>query len=300
MAGSLDEGSYFHVRLTSKDSSRDEVKVDLSVDQLKEQVLHPYRAGEHLILNGKTFQPEDIERLRISKSQESSDQLIRRIKAENRRSRVAVLGGPSYEWKAASRAEDITDQLVKGPPGYGADNNEGSDSTSGDSAEDGGDDGGDKVFVVHGHEHSLKNELSSFLNEVGLDSVVLHREPDAGMTVIEKFEEHTDVSFAVVLVTPDDLGMPIEGYEKLPEGVFDDPEELAGRFEFRARQNVLFEWGYLIGKLGRNRVCCVYVEGVELPSDLSGLLYKEVGDNIQEVGYDLIKEFKQAGLDIEI
>jgi len=133
----------------------------------------------------------------------------------------------------------------------------------------------------------LKSDLEVFLHEIGLEPIVLHRQPDEGLTVIEKFERHADAGFAIILITPDDVG-----YKKTEP----EKEESKRKIEYRARQNVIFEFGYFVGKLGRPHVCCVYKKGVTLPSDLSGLLYKEVNESTEEIGYSLIKELKNAGL----
>jgi predicted nucleotide-binding protein len=72
------------------------------------------------------------------------------------------------------------------------------------------------------------------------------------------------------------------------------------RLEYRARQNVVFESGYLVGRLGRERVCCIYRKGTILPSDINGLLYKEVSTSIEEIGWSLVRELKAAGYDPKI
>jgi len=109
--------------------------------------------------------------------------------------------------------------------------------------------------------------------------------------VIEKFERHSDVGFAFVILTPDDIA-----YDKSQAEV----DERQRKVEYRARQNVIFEFGYFAGKLGRANVCCIYKEGVTLPSDLSGLLYKKVTSSIEDIGYGLIQELKTAGFDLAI
>lgn len=68
-----------------------------------------------------------------------------------------------------------------------------------------------RVFVVHGHDHGAKTELEVFLTSVGLEPVVLHRQPDQGRTLIEKFEHHSDVGFAFILLTPDDVAYKATG-----------------------------------------------------------------------------------------
>lgn len=148
-----------------------------------------------------------------------------------------------------------------------------------------------KIFVVHGHDYALKTEVESFLIDIGLEPIVLHKKPDEGQTIIEKFEKHSDVGYAFILLTPDEIAYTIE-QDKL-----NDAER---NKEKRARPNVIFEFGYFVGKLGRNRVCCLYKGEVELPSDLGGLLYKKIDDKVNAQAYDIIKELKAAGYQIKI
>ena len=148
------------------------------------------------------------------------------------------------------------------------------------------------VFVVHGHDEILKQEVEIFLKDVGLIPIVLHRQPDEGQTIIEKLEKHSkDAGYAIILLTPDDIG-------------YESTEESKGEGErkksFRARQNVIFEFGYFIGKLGRSKVCCIYKENVELPTDAKGMLYKETSKGITEVGLGLLKDLKAAGYAVKI
>lgn len=148
-----------------------------------------------------------------------------------------------------------------------------------------------KIFVVHGHDYALKTEVENFLNDIGLEPIVLHKKPDEGQTIIEKFEKHSDVGYAFILLTPDEIAYTID-QDKL-----NDTER---KKEKRTRPNVIFEFGYFVGKLGRNRVCCLYRGDVELPSDLSGLLYKKIDDKVNAQAYDIIKELKAAGYQIKI
>jgi predicted nucleotide-binding protein len=143
-----------------------------------------------------------------------------------------------------------------------------------------------KVFVVHGHDEIAKTNLEVFLHEVGLEPVVLHRQADEGMTIIEKFEKHSDVGYAFILLTPDEVAY-LAAEESRP-----DAERAK---EFRARPNVIFEFGYFVGKLGRSRVCCLYTGKVSLPSDVSGMIYKRYETSIEEVAYSVIKDLKASG-----
>jgi predicted nucleotide-binding protein len=120
---------------------------------------------------------------------------------------------------------------------------------------------GSSVFLVHGHDHELKKAVVQMLSELGLDVTVLHEQADLGRTIIEKFEDHSDVAYAVVLLTGDDVGRSDSKGSKLRP---------------RARQNVVLELGYFLGALGRSRVTALTVGEVEVPSDLAGILFLEV------------------------
>ena len=140
---------------------------------------------------------------------------------------------------------------------------------------------GDKVFVVHGHDEEALTGVKGFLDKAGLESIVLRDEPNRGQTIIEKFLEYSEeVGFAIVLLTPDDIG----------GGSSDSYEELRPR----ARQNVIFELGFFIGKLGRERVCALFRQGVEIPSDYKGVLFVEFNERgkWQE---EMIREMRGAG-----
>jgi predicted nucleotide-binding protein len=141
-----------------------------------------------------------------------------------------------------------------------------------------------KIFIVHGHNDALKYEIAHSLQKAGLDVTILHEEPNKGRTLLEKFSHHADeAGFAVILLTADDVGGVKGGA----------PDSL----NLRARQNVVFELGFFIGLLGREKVCAVYQKGVELPSDLQGLVYIEHGSDgwKQKVG----KEIYASGIAVD-
>jgi hypothetical protein len=112
-----------------------------------------------------------------------------------------------------------------------------------------------KVFIVHGHDDGAREAVARFLERLGFEAIILHERANQGRTVIEKVEAHGDVGFAVVLLTPDDEGC-VKGDTLVP----------------RARQNVILELGYFIGRLGRKRVCALKRGDVEIPSDFGGVV----------------------------
>lgn len=151
------------------------------------------------------------------------------------------------------------------------------------SAKGNSSDANNDIFIVHGHSNEVKINVARTLEKLGLNPIILHEQANAGKTIIEKFEEHSNVGFAIILMTDDDLGKA-----KKDENL-----------NHRARQNVILEMGYFIGKLGRNRVCPLYTNGVELPSDLYGLLYTEI-DSAENWKIKIAKELKAAGYDIDV
>ncbi|EJW0761683.1 nucleotide-binding protein, partial [Escherichia coli] len=140
-----------------------------------------------------------------------------------------------------------------------------------------------KVFVVHGQDNAIKSEMARFLDKAGLEPIILHEQASSSNTIIEKIEANSDIGYAVVLYTPCDIGA-----RKV-----DNPD-----LKSRARQNVVFEHGYFIGRLGRSRVSALLVEGVEAPNDISGVVYIDL-DTRGAWKIDLAKELIAAGYNID-
>jgi len=141
-----------------------------------------------------------------------------------------------------------------------------------------------RIFVVHGREETAKESVARFLTKLDLEPIILHEQPNQGKTVIEKFEQSAEVDFAVILLTPDDMGQLADGSDDLKP---------------RARQNVIFELGYFVGRLGRARVCALYRGGVEILSDYEGVLYLSM-DDPQGWRLLLAREIKAAGIDVDL
>ena len=142
-----------------------------------------------------------------------------------------------------------------------------------------------KVFVVHGHDEAIKQKVARFVEKLELKPIILHEKPNEGRTVIEKFErDASQVTFAVILLTPDDIGFP----RKKPD------EKRA-----RARQNVVLELGYFSGILGRQNVCVLHKGDVEIPSDYLGVVYIEM-DEAGAWRFKLSRELKQSGLPVDL
>ena len=141
-----------------------------------------------------------------------------------------------------------------------------------------------KVFISYGHDEEIIKTVVKFVENLGLKVTVPDEQPSKGQTIIDKFEEHADeAGFAIVLLTPDDIGS----------------SKATGKRKFRARQNVIFELGYLLGGLGGKRVCALYKEGVELPSDIRGVAYVPM-DSEDAWKLKLSQGMRKAGLPVGI
>ncbi len=141
------------------------------------------------------------------------------------------------------------------------------------------------IFLVHGHDDEIKEQVARFLEKLDLIPIILHEQANSGLTIIEKFESYSGTCYAIVLMTPDDVGKNIKSGK-------------SEKLNPRARQNVIFELGYFFGKLGRRNVCVLLKGSVERPSDYDGIVYLPL-DNDGGWKLLLIKELKTAGLDFD-
>jgi predicted nucleotide-binding protein len=241
--------------------------------------------GEYLASNGGNIvdgyngnlQPDYVSwRLQaidvISQLGEQARPLLREIEGDDRgayfygSSAQLVLGVVKAAIAIAERRSPASDRSAVPPPNNPASPEE---STA--------------VFIVHGHDEALLQQVARFIEKLELEPIVLFEEPGRGQTIIEKLESNSDVHAAVVLLTPDDVGHSAKD---------DDPKP-------RARQNVVLELGYFIGKLGRANVVALYDQSVELPSDYRGVEYVQI-----DVGgawkLALAKELRAAGLGVDM
>jgi predicted nucleotide-binding protein len=138
-----------------------------------------------------------------------------------------------------------------------------------------------QIFIVHGHNDLVKISMARFISELGFEPIILHEQPNAGRTIIEKIESYSNVGFGVILYTPCDVGCKVGANSSL----------------YRARQNVVFEHGFLIGKLTRPRVSAFVKGDVETPNDISGMVYTQL-DDLGLWKQKLVQELVAAGYSI--
>jgi predicted nucleotide-binding protein len=277
---------YYHVlMLTGSDSER---VTDLSIDELKNKIVEPYRLGDVIFVNGTSINSLELGRIHIRKTNEQYEAISDRLYQKEKFSRsryadiVDLTPYNNYE-NAFWEGEDVLDQFIEGPAGYAIKNKKASNTGELKDLET----ERSKVFIVHGHNEEMKQSVARLLEKLGLTSIILHEQASKGKTIIEKFSEYSDVSFAIVLLSADD-----RAYQKK-----DNPDNA----KYRARQNVILELGYFLGKLGRENVTALFEdnEKIEIPSDYSGVIYIPYNTN-EGWKLALAKELKASGFEIDL
>lgn len=141
-----------------------------------------------------------------------------------------------------------------------------------------------QVFIVHGHDEEAKSKTARFVEKLGFEAIILHEQASSSKTIIEKIEEYSNVGFGIILYTPCDIG---------------GKQIVSPVLKPRARQNVVFEHGFLIGKIGRNHVCALVKGDIETPNDISGVVYVPM-DEADAWRYTIAKELKKSGYNVDM
>lgn len=277
---SLDAMSRFHVRLSVAGETSDETKIDLTEEQLEQQFLAPYREGRPITVNGRVIELANLERIRISTSEHSARDFIPQLQEEDRSSSVVVFGGPSYSWRAADRAKDVTDRLISGPPGRPADQSPGGDAQDPKLRRvsvPAGPGDGRSVFLAYGRNLQVRDAMTQFLRS--LDLKVIEWEQALAMTgepnpyigdVLAAGLEAADG--VVILATPDDI-------VRLDPSLGDDGDpELSEKKQ--PRQNVIYEAGMAMA-LAPTRTLVVATTGTRILSDIAGRHLAYLSDSAQ-------------------
>ena len=247
---------YYHVVVKLKNDKylSDTDKKDIK--DIKQQFVIPYAQKKEFFIKSKIIKPDEIDEFFVLKSDLSFSNIY---DVESKKyQQMAMIGFPKEQFVLGSNdIHIITNELLK-------------DTTIIENKQNLFDN--KKVFIVHGRDEEQQT-IARFLEKLELEPIILHEQPNKGKTIIEQLEIYTNVAFGVVLYSPDDE-FRLQGEKLKP----------------RARQNVVFEHGYLVGKLGRDRVVAITKdENIEIPSDLSGIIYLNFKHNWQiELGRELI------------
>ena len=255
---------YYHVLIEDDENQIVEHNYDLIIEEI-EGFAKNYKLGQKIHFNGYILKPDMIRRLQFFETEDMLENIL--IKTNILKNYdLSLQELLRYSLDNKESLKDITSSVLSKII-IETKKIECTDSK--------------KVFIVHGHDNELKNEVESFIKDLGLVPMILHKEASEGATIIEKIENHANESgFGIVLYSPCDKGGK-------------DGESLKSR----ARQNVVFEHGFLIGRLGRNKTCAIIKGDIEKPNDISGLVY--ITHDIYE-GWkiQLCKEIKKVFNDI--
>lgn len=244
-------------------------------EKIIEEIIVPYLQEDKLQFSGYFLNYKNIVRI-IVKTTDESIKILRDRKQANLEPGIIWFVTKEQVFKSDEYTQDITTEIIKEAKSKVNSNQ----ILSLDSVPEEFDN--KKVFIVHGHDEAVKLSVARFLERLDLQPIILHEQASGGATIIEKLENHTDVGYGIVLYTPCDLGKA------------KNDETL----QMRARQNVVFEHGLLIGRLGRKKVCALVKEEIEKPNDISGVVYINY-DSGNGWHMELFKELKNAGFELD-
>ena len=278
---------YYHIAVTSESCKRTRILypfylLDIAENEVEKiyRLVREYNRGEQIRIKGAFIDNRQYPEMIIVRSEETAKAVV------NKQAQVFVVGGylmadrrplaDRFFIEKKDTKDDITAKVFdhvekETQPKAGL--------ADADAVKN------KKVFIVHGHDNELKEATARLVEKIGLEAVILHEQPKGGKTIIGKLEKLADrVGYAIILYTPYD-----EGREKGSENS-----------KPRARQNVVFEHGLFMGKLGSERVCALRKSEVEMPSDAQGILYIEVKEGSNDWMYQVAKELKKAGYDVDL
>ena len=242
---------------------------------IKEDIVGPYLNEEKFVVDGYQIQPDQVKRLLIKQSEQKIEALTRIAQSKISPNVIMVITDTDIlDYKEYT--EDITKDVIKSV------RTEKTKSAQNPTEEPHLDQ--TKVFIVHGHDELAKTEAARMVEKLGFEAIVLHEQPSEGKTIIEKIEAYSGVGFGVVLYTPDDIGAVVS----------DEPD-----IQRRARQNVVFEHGYLIGRLGRKNVTALVKGNLEKPNDISGVVYVPM-DLSGAWKFEVAKEMRASGYAVDM
>lgn len=276
---------YYEPRKSSIGTPIEDLKIEQEYDLLENEATefgNQYCEG-CVFFKGKSIHSSAIKEVEIRESQ---------IK----------IGGTLGCWNTFVNSPVVTRRFIKSPP-----NNLHSQQNSQNHVIKKKKETGKNVFIAY-HESQPMKDLKNILYDLGLNPIVLDEQPSGGSnTLIEKLEHYSDVSYAFIILTPDDIGgssgiLEKEMSEFKPpfDTVMNVKRILKQDFKRRARQNVILEFGYFVGKLGRLKVSCLYKGTVDFASDMKGVMYIPFDHSVEEVRLKIMKELDAAGFDIKI
>jgi predicted nucleotide-binding protein len=246
--------------------------------EIEEDIVMRYLQNKEFQFDGYFLKPSDIVRIVVKQSEKTTKEYSV-IENDNMPSGVIMYVSPQDTFSYDQYMKDITKEIFSKVRNTIDSPKMETKSKSRDIKLD-----MTKVFIVHGQDETSKLDVARFIEKLGLNAIILHEQVNSGQTIIEKIEEHSNVGYGIVLYTPCDVGAK-QGEEK--------------SLQARARQNVVFEHGYLTAKLGRRRVSALVKGKIELPNDISGVVYITMDDH-KAWKIEIAKELRNVGYKIDM
>lgn len=273
---------YFHVLIETKNPSEKYYELDKTdLSEIEEEIVIPYVKKEQFTFDGYVLDETKIKRILIKVSDCSSKEYAK-LKQEELPPNVIMAILPRDIIESSDYTRNITNRVLMACERQIQEATSESEApivTQPKAPMD-----KSKVFIVHGHDNAAKEAVARFVEKIGLEAIILHEQASSGNTIIEKIEANSNVGFAIVLYTACDVGASKEEKDQLKP---------------RARQNVVFEHGYLIGKIGRENVCALVKGNIETPNDISGVVYIKM-EGEKEWKYKVADEMKESGYNVDL
>ena len=276
---------YYHVRISHRVPESNDVRAECELDLSEEDaklVGEQYQSGK-VFFNSKWINADNINEIDIQETDSKST------------SYSPTLDSSTIFYGTRIETRRVTRQFIKSEPKKVIKKDFMIETAPSNN-----------IFIVHGRDDKPKLELARMLDKLGFNVIILSEQPDKGRTIIEKLEQETiDIGYAFVILTPDDIGVQdlinelSKNFPLVSEFVKNRPV-ISQILNSRARQNVILELGYFVGKIGRNRVCCLYNGDVELPSDIHGVLFKRFDKSVEECYKKILEELKAARYEIKL
>ena len=254
-------------------------KTDLS--EIEDDVIVPYLKGEQFQFDGYFIQANEVKRIVVKETERTTSECSKEAN-ENMSpgiimyvSREDIVSYDKYTKDITKKVFSSAQKKIDSGASSKKSDVEITEKVTMDKT---------KVFIVHGHDDLAKTETARFIEQMGFEPIILHEKASSGATIIEKIEQYSNVGFGVVLYTPCDVGAKDEKKPNLQK---------------RARQNVVFEHGFLNGKLNRKNVCALVKGDIETPNDISGVVYVPM-DEHGAWKIALAKEMRNSGYEVDM
>jgi predicted nucleotide-binding protein len=262
-------------KVDESDANKQYFELDRSsLDDIEAQIVLPYLRKEEFLFSGRLLKFKEIKRILIKETQKSTYELSLHESSRVPHSTISVTAIDILNYK--EHVKDITTTVFNKALSVVLAKKIRPTPIQSDVQSDSSQSNHPKVLLVHGRDHYAKDLVVKLLAKLGISTVITHEQIRGEKSIIEKVEENANIGFALVLYTP-------TGLEQKP----------------RAHQNIAFEHGYLIAKLGRRKVSALVKGSTEVPNHINGVVYIPM-DALDTWHLAIFHEMVRAGYNLDI